>query len=636
MKTLTQFFDGHVEQYAENPFMWEHDGTGYQPATYREIHQKVQFFAAGLLDLGIKKGDRLALIAEGRNAWVISEMGILYAGGVNVPLSVQLKEENDLVFRLKHSGTRMVIASRSQADKILAITEKLPDLEKVIHLDPRDSYGEKELYFGDILEKGKEKLDTEGDAVHKVAEAIEPGDLANICYTSGTTADPKGIMLSHRNYTANTEQALTLMNIPPSYRTLLILPWDHSFGHTAGVFSFIASGASIASVKAGKTPVETLRNVPKNIQEIKPNLLMSVPALAKNFRKNIEKGIREKGRFTWGLFNHALRVAYRYNGIGWNRGKGMRIFLKPLVALYDAILFKKIRAFFGGELDFFIGGGALLDIELQRFFYAIGIPMMQGYGLSEASPIISSNSLARHKLGSSGYLVENMELKICDEDGKELPVGQKGEIVIRGENVMLGYWKNEEATRETVKDGWLFTGDMGYMDKDGFLYVMGRFKSLLIADDGEKYSPEGIEEAFTEQSSFIDQCMLYNNQDPYTIVLVHPNRDALVRALESDKLDKESEEGAKEALEILRRELHEYRKGGKYDDLFPQRWMPASIGILDEAFSQENKMINTTMKMVRGKITEHYSDLIKYLYTAESKEIRNKRNLEAMKRLLKE
>jgi len=261
---------------------------------------------------------------------------------------------------------------------------------------------------------------------------------------------------------------------------------------------------------------------------------------------------------------------------------------------------------------------------------------MQGYGLSEASPIISSNSLAKHKLGSSGYLVENMDLKICDEDGKELPVGQKGEIVIRGENVMLGYWKNEEATRETVKDGWLFTGDLGSMDKDGFLYVMGRFKSLLIADDGEKYSPEGIEEAFTEQSPFIDQCMLYNNQDPYTIVLVHPNRDALVRALESEKLDKESEEGANEALEILRRELHEYRKGGKYDDMFPQRWMPSSIGILDEAFSQENKMINTTMKMVRGKITEHYSDLISYLYTAESKEIRNKRNLEAMKRLLKD
>ena len=227
-----------------------------------------------------------------------------------------------------------------------------------------------------------------------------------------------------------------------------------------------------------------------------------------------------------------LKYAYSYNKEGWNKGKGLQKLKKPLLDLYDRILFSKIREVYGGELDYFIGGGALLEIELQRFFYALGIPMYQGYGLSEASPVISSNSTSRHKLGSSGVLVNNMDLKICDDDGNEVPAGQKGEIVIRGGNVMHGYWKNEAATKETIKDGWLYTGDMGYMSEDGFLYVLGRFKSLLIADDGEKFSPEGIEEAISEQSKYIDQCMLYNNQKPYTVALVVPNQHALKLYLE--------------------------------------------------------------------------------------------------------
>jgi long-chain acyl-CoA synthetase len=176
---------------------------------------------------------------------------------------------------------------------------------------------------------------------------------------------------------------------------------------------------------------------------------------------------------------------------------GRHILKKPLLAVYDALIFRKIRANFGGRLQFIIGGGALLDIELQRFFYAIGIPMLQGYGLTEAAPVISANTLGRHKLGSSGRIMPDLEVRICDAQGHALPPGARGEIVVRGENVMAGYWKNETATAEVLRDGWLYTGDIGYLDEDGFLYVLGRVKSLLIADDGEKYSPEQIEEAAT-------------------------------------------------------------------------------------------------------------------------------------------
>jgi len=361
--------------------------------------------------------------------------------------------------------------------------------------------------------------------------------------------------------------------------------------------------------------------------------MFSVPAIAKNFRKNIESGVRAKGNFTWKLFKTGLNIAYKYNGIGWDRGKGMKIFLKPVYGLFDLVVFSKVRKAMGGNMDFFIGGGALLDIELQRFFYAIGIPMYQGYGLTEASPMISINSPDRHKMGASGNIPENLEVKICNDEGEELPLGEKGEIVIRGENVMKGYWKNETATAETIRDGWLYTGDMGYMDADGFLYVLGRYKSLLIADDGEKYSPEGIEEAFTDQSEYIEQCLLHNNQNAYTVALVHPSAEALKRFLKSKGLDTGSKEGIEACLSLVDQEIREYRSQGKYGDMFPQRWIPASLGILAEGFTMENKLMNP-LKVIRYRVEEHYADLIDFLYTPDSKNVINARNAEAMKTLL--
>jgi long-chain acyl-CoA synthetase len=390
----------------------------------------------------------------------------------------------------------------------------------------------------------------------------------------------------------------------------------------------MAYGANVATIQVGRTPMETLKNIPINIKEFKPYVLMSVPALAKNFRKNIESEIRKKGKTVEKLFNHALKIGYEYNKEGWNKGGFGQLWKKPLLMFYDKLIFSKVRQNFGGNLRFFIGGGALLDIELQRFFYTLGIPMFQGYGLSEATPVISSNSKTKHKLGSSGFLVDAMDLKICDYDGNELPLGEKGEIVIRGENVMIGYWKNPVATADTIRDGWLYTGDMGYMDADGFLYVLGRFKSLLIASDGEKYSPEGIEEGIADKTKFIEQMMLHNNQDPYTIALIVPNKEALkayVREQNPD-IDFQSNEAKDLMLNKIQEIINDYKAGGIYAGEFPERWLPAAIGVLPEAFTEQNLLLNSTMKMVRGKIEERYKKLITFLYTPAGKNIINEGN----------
>ena len=631
-KTLVDLFEASVKKYPNNTFLLEKTGKKFEPTTYMQVKEQVYRLGAGLQALGVKKGDTMALLSEGRNMWVIGELAMFYAGAVNVPLSIKLEESNDLLFRLIHGDVKYVMVSGTQLKKVRAIKEKLQMVEKIIIFDKQEEYQEKEISLDDVLKMGEEFLKTHTEEEFlQVARSIQNDDYATITYTSGTTADPKGVVLTHRNYTANVEQALTLVNIDETWRTLIILPLDHCFAHVVGFYIMMSVGATAATTQVGRTPLETLKNIPLNIKEVRPHFILSVPALAKTFKKNIEQGIRAKGPTAVRLFNWGMKVRQVYFGDSNLDFKGFRLFLKPLVWFFDRIIFSKVRENFGGELRFFIGGGALLDKDLQKFYVGIGMPMFQGYGLSEATPVISSNGPGLYRFGSSGKLVKPIELKICDSEGKELPVGEMGEIVVKGENVMAGYWKNPESTADTVRDGYLYTGDLGYMSKEGLLYVKGRFKSLLISSDGEKYSPEGIEEALVEKSPYIDQVMLYNNQSNYTTAVIVPNRDQLIRTLKVQGLDLSTEDGSKAALTILDGEINKYKKGGDFEGMFPERWLPTCFAVLSEPFTEQNQMINSTMKMVRGKIEKAYAERIAYMYTAAGKQLHNQQNIDALK-----
>ena len=631
-RTLVDLFESSVKQYANNTFLLEKIGKEFQPTTYAEVQKKVYQLGAGLQALGVKKGDTMALLSEGRNMWIIGELAMFYAGAINVPLSIKLEESNDLLFRLIHGEVKYIMISGTQLKKIRLIKDQLPNVEKIIVFDEMPSYEEKEISLAEVQKMGDEFLATHSmEEFLAIGQSIQNDDYATITYTSGTTADPKGVILTHRNYTSNVEQSLTLVDINEHWRTLIILPLDHCFAHVVGFYIMCSVGAAVATTQVGRTPLETLKNIPLNIKEVKPHFILSVPALAKTFKKNIEQGIRAKGKNTVKLFNFALATAQLYHGETNLESQGWRILLKPLVCLFDKILFSKVRENFGGELKFFIGGGALLDKDLQKFYMGIGMPMYQGYGLSEATPVLSSNGPEKFRLGSSGKLVKPLELKICDSDGKELPVGEKGEIVVKGENVMAGYWKNPVASAETVRDGYLYTGDLGYMGKDGLLYVLGRFKSLLIGSDGEKYSPEGIEEALVQHSPSIDQVMLYNNQSNYTTALIVPNKERIAKFIERQELKLNTPEGKKAAIAAIEADINKFKKGGDAElgGMFPDRWLPSTFAVLAEPFTEQNQMINSTMKMVRGKIEKAYAQRIESLYTAEGKNIYNDDNLNA-------
>lgn len=634
--TIIDFVEKYSHKFADHVYLREKVDGAWKEITQEQTRETAYRIGAGLMSLGLEKGDKIALLSESRAMWILAELGAMYAGATDVPLSVNLGADADLVFRINHSDSQWILVSGNQLPKIRNIMPQCPQVKKVIVFDDTafnyDSLEEKEIRMSEVIAAGDEFLASRKDEFVERYSSVGPDDYANISYTSGTTADPKGILLTHRNYTANVEQGSSVISVGENSVMLIILPLDHCFAHVAGMYTMMFYGGSIAFVPIGKNALATLKNIPVAIRETRPHVMLSVPALARNFKKNIESGIKAKGPAAEKLFNFAVRNAIAYNKEYYNRGGILNCWRKPLMRLFDKILFSKVRESFGGRMLFFVGGGALLDIELQRFFCAVGMPMFQGYGLTEATPIICANSAGHAIFGSSGRIVRPMDCKICDDNGNEVPVGQKGEIVIRGENVMAGYWKNPEATAKTVVDGWLHTGDMGYicpLDTD-FLYVVGRFKSLLIGSDGEKYSPEAFEDSLPEVSKFVEAAVLHNNQNPYTIALIVPAKEALADYASGLGLDPKSREGKVAMLKKIQAEIDTYKTGGVHDALFPDRWLPAAVVICDEPFTIANGMLNSTMKMVRRKVEEHYAEGIAYAYTAEGKNLLNDKNIAAI------
>lgn len=627
MRTVIELLHDGARRYGDAPYLGEKCGDAYSLTSFRQADEQSSCFAAALLSRGFKKDDNIAILSEGRSAWVLSEFGLLKAGCVSVPLSTKLSED-EILFRLQHSEAKAIFVSENNFKKVADILEALGRPLLIVCLSPKtDSLldmakaagieeGGLLLFWENMVEEGRVALDAgslqDGKPLRLLLEeaeaAIREDDTVTICYTSGTTGNPKGIMLTHLNYWDNAHNAAEVVEVKEGWKSLIMLPLDHSFAHTVGLYIFLYRGLCMYFVDARGGPLAALRNLPKNLLEVNPDFLLTVPALSGNFMKKMIQGVESKGAFVAGIFHRGLAAGIKRSGNGYDKPSlWTRIACFFPWALANALVFPKLRAIFGTDIKFCVGGGALLEIRQQEFFNAIGVPVYQGYGLTENAPIICSNAAARHKFGTSGTIIPNLDVKIMKDDGTECAPGEVGQIVTKGDSVMKGYYKNPEATAETLRDGRLWSGDLGFIDKDGFLVVTGREKALLIAADGEKYSPETIEEAIINTSRYVNQVMAFNEQCKFTTALVTLN----VETLKADAAGKD----IAGILGLVQEDILSFRTHSDYAAI-PAQWRPASFAIIADPFDENHGLVNSTMKLVRHKVRDHYRARIDELYAS--------------------
>ncbi|MCQ2973730.1 MAG: AMP-binding protein [Bacteroidales bacterium] len=637
-RTVLEMLTSASERYKDLEYVSDKTDTGWKTFTFSDVENLSSNLAISLINLGINRFDRIAIIAEGRSAWIISEYSILKAGAISVPLSVKLQPD-ELTFRIIHSEAKCIFISKNCVPKALAMAESLKDQDvNIIFLDnDSDSVDAlakvfKNVYlYNELINPSSDIIEKNKSTLQHIIDKIDENDTVTISYTSGTTGNPKGIMLSHLNYWANTQDSVRDFKLKYYMKLYVILPLDHTFAHTVGFYVATLCGIHLYFVDARGGAMNQLKNIPINFKECSPDFVLSVPALTGNFMRKIQDTIDARGGFAKCLFNAGIRHGVKLAGNGYNKPNIFkRIYHYPVYKLADLLIFKKVRKIFGNNFKFFVGGGAALDLKQQQFFNALGAPVFQGYGLTESAPIISVNCPSLYKFGTSGKVLSSINCKIMDQDGNEIKeVGKKGIITISGLNVMKGYFKNDNATKEAIVNGRLNTGDMGYLDKDGFLYVTGREKALLISADGEKYSPEGLEEAILNCGHFINQVVLYNDHCKYTTALVTLNTKRVKDYINQNKITE-----PQKLLETIKDSFFAFTKDSEYKSKFPRQWIPSVFRILPEAFSEQNHMVNSTMKIVRFKVIQTYSEELKSMYTHEGK-TDCKENIEVLANLFK-
>jgi long-chain acyl-CoA synthetase len=635
-RTIVAMLHGAAERYTTRAYTTGKTDKGWEACSFVQADEISDQVAAMLVSKGFANESTFGILSEGKSEWVNFELGVIKARGISVPLSIKLTPE-EIAFRINHSeAVALAVSSNTLANTLKA----MPGFDHkvlLVYLDEKDERlqnqakeagwkeGEDFVSWSFLLSLGEKALSKKKDLVKKVEAEIKENDTVNICYTSGTTGNPKGIMLTHLNYWTNSHDAIDLFKLPDaSFETLVVLPVDHSFAHTVGIYTALIRGITLHFVDARGSNASIIRNFPKNLVETNPVFLMTVPSITGNFMKKMTQGIHQKGAFIEGIFNRGLEAGILRNGDGFHRAsKAVQIKTWLPYTLANKLVFPKLREIFGNRMLYCVGGGALLEAKQQKFFAAIGVPVFQGYGLTEAAPIISSNSPHRYKFGTSGMVAASEKCKIMLDDTHEAKVGQRGELVIQGDNVMKGYFKNPTASAEVLRDGWLWTGDLGYFDEDGFLVVTGRAKALLIAKDGEKYSPEEVEEVMVNNLDILNQVMVYNDHEVITTALVTLQDDVVKRIIE--------EKGCKTAEAALSAIEEALRSYEQFATSIPNIWIPARFALIEKPFSEADGLVNSTMKLVRYKTVEFYKDRIGALYAGETEN--REENLKVVKEL---
>jgi len=576
-QSLNKLFFDRAEQYDEKPFLWAKKNKEWLSLSWKETSLKVREFAGGLKSFGIKPGDKVVIVSENRPEWIIADLAINLIGAVTVP-AYTTNTEDDHHYILEHSDAKAVIASNNiLANRVALATTRTKLCKILITLDNYSGFEPdnlKIINFNEVNDFGKNNIETALDHLNQ----IQPDDVSCIIYTSGTGGRPKGVMLTHRNIFSNLQGAEDLLEIigKKDNKYLSLIPLSHSYEHTAGLYLQIDLGSQIYFCEGPE-------KFSQNLLEVSPTLTTAVPRIFEVIHDRIKIQMKNQNPIIKFIFDRAVKVGVKRHHYGLNLLENIEY------RSYTSLIRNKINKQLGGSLRAFVSGGAALNPEIGDFFIGLGVKILQGYGQTEASPLISANRPENIKIETVGPAVKGVEAKLSEE----------GELIVKGDCVMKGYWKDEKATNETIIDGWLHTGDIATISEDGFITITGRKKELIVNSGGDNIAPARPEASLTFQET-IFQSMVIGDRRPYLVAVIVP------------EVEKTKNMNDKEINEIISSEVKKANEGLSSIEKIRK------FIIAKEPFSTENGLLTPTMKVRRHKVVEIYGETLDDLYGSKT------------------
>jgi long-chain acyl-CoA synthetase len=589
-------FFARVEDLGDAPMVLEGKSGEYRPISWNSMADEVREVASGLISLGVAKGDRVAIMAYNRPQWLVADTAIMAVGAVTVPI-YHTSSEATAARILGKSGARVVFVARSEIAEMLVSCSAL--LETIISLDPIgvDDAGACSMDYNALKIKGRQHLEDSGrNDLEERMGSTGPGDVATIIYTSGTTGDPKGVMLTHSNILSDAEAGLMAQPVGPEDIHLSFLPLSHVLERTIGQFLMIMAGTTIAYATS-------ILRVADNIPDVRPTVMVAVPRFFEKLHTKVLDALSEAPAIRQKIFHWGMSVGRRRNGM-MMKGQKPGTVLESQYKVADHLVFSKLKDKLGGRLRFFVSGGAPLAPEIIEFFLSAGIQIMEGYGLTESSPVVSVNPLGALRPGTVGKPLFGVEVKVAED----------GELLVKGPIVMKGYYQDEEATAAVIKDGWLYTGDLVEIE-DGYIRITGRKKDILVTSGGKNISPAVIENLIVEDD-LIAQVMVYGDNRKYLTALVVPNYERAAAMAERIGLGDLPEEertpvklaANKQFHDILMKRIEEHTVDlASYERV-------KRIFILDRELTEADGELTPTMKVKRNKVSKKFAQQLEALY----------------------
>ena len=578
---------------ATHPVLKVKNGDKYQDISYSELYSNTENLALGLASLGVKRGDKISIIAENRPEWVYSDFAILGIGAVDVPL-YPISTSETIGFILNNSDSvGVIVSNRLHLNKVLKVIKECRSIRFIIVMNEGDVTEDKNVYsMNAVMKMGQNYKNDNPRYFTDSLSLSKEDDICTIIYTSGTTGEPKGVMLTHKNIMSNVKSAHEIFDITQDDIFLSFLPLCHIFERMAGYYTAFSCGGTIAYA-------ESIERVAQNMIEIKPTIMTAVPRLFERIYSRILRTVESQSETKQKIFNWGIEVGKEYSSIKRN-GDVPPVTLTLKHKLADKLVFKKLREKTGGKLRFFISGGAPLSREHGLFFEAVGLLIVEGYGLTESSPVIAANRVYNYKFGTVGKIMPGVEVKIAKD----------GEILASGPNIMQGYYRNKKETEEVLKDGWLHTGDIGVFDAEGFLIITDRKKHLFKTSGGKYVAPTPIENLFLG-SKYIDQFILIGDRRMYLSALIVPDYEALKEFADANRIQYSNVDelvNMKQIYELLEKDLQQFqRKLASYEKV-------RKFAILDKPFTIEGGEMTPSLKLKRKVIEERYKELIDGMY----------------------